>query len=540
MEATRTVTMLPPDPKFLREQRAKPRKQRVAAYCRVSTDEEDQLNSYEAQLAYFTDKINSNPSWELAGLFADEGISGLSTKKRDGFNRLIALCKKGKVDMILVKSISRFARNTLDSISHVRILKALGVAVVFEKEGINTADMSSEMLLTVFSAFAQAESESISGNVKWGIRKSYKDGKVSFQYSRFYGYERGADGQPSIVPEQAEVVRWIYQYYLAGASIGEIKKQLESRNIPSSTGKQEWSLSVIRYLISNEKYCGDAILQKSYVVDCISKKTKKNNGEIPKYYVRDNHAAIIDRDLWDRAQEEIARRAGKKKVSQKRTKTENGKYSGKYALSELLVCGGCSTAYRRVTWTSHGVKRIVWRCLNRLEFGVKYCRDSPTIPEEKLHAAILRATNTMLENLDGVRDTLRESLTRAIAAPGDGFDRAAAEDAIKAKQEIMLDLVRASTKSETTAEYLDARFEELGGELRALQDAVAAHDGARVTAANADARLTEILALLDADALDLTEYDDSLTRRVVERITAQKDGAVKIIFKTGFETELGL
>jgi len=292
------------------------------------------------------------------------------------------------------------------------------------------------------------------------------------------------------------------------------------------------------------KICRRRNFAKTYIEDCISKTVKKNNGELPKYYVKDNHAAIVDRDLFNRVQEELARRAGKQKVSQKKTKTENGKYSGKYALSELLVCGECGTAYRRVTWSRDGVKRIVWRCLNRLEFGTKFCKASPTIEEDKLHSAILTATKEMFLNLDEVRDVLKESLTLAVTSEDDGFDRTAAETAIKEKQAVMLDLVRLTTKSgqtaENTTEYLDEKFAEISVEIKSLQDKLSAHDKTQSSTRNANARLSEILALVDADALDLTDYDDRLTRQTVERVTALPDGVVRIAFKTGYETTIAL
>ena len=285
------------------------KKLRVAAYCRVSTEQEEQQSSYAAQIAYYTDKISQNKDWELAGIFADEGITGTSTKKRDEFLKLMALCEKGKIDMVLTKSVSRFSRNTLDAITYIRKLKAKGIPIIFEKEGINTMQMASEMALCFLSGFAQAESESISRNVTWGKRQSFKNGNVPFQYKRLLGYEKGEDGQPKVVPEEAEMVKRIFRSYYAGASISKIKKSLEADGIPSPTGKEKWSPGVLQYMLRNERYIGDALLQKTYVVDCITKETRKNNGEIPQYYVTGNHEPIISRDLFNLVQEEIARRA---------------------------------------------------------------------------------------------------------------------------------------------------------------------------------------------------------------------------------------
>lgn len=368
-------------------------KKRVAAYCRVSTDSEEQLNSYEAQKSYYLQKIEETPDWEMAGLYADEGISGTSRKKRTEFNKMLTACKRGRIDMIITKSLSRFARNTVDCLETVRMLKGLGIGVFFEKENINTLTESSEFLITLFSGFAQAESESLSKNVSWGIRKGMESGKVHFQ--NVMGYRKGPDGQPEIVPEEAKIVRKIYQRYLDGCSLPQIKQELEAEHILATHGLLRWSHQGIRNILRNEKYIGDALLQKTYITDCISKRVKQNRGELPMYYVENNHPAIIPREIFAQVQEEMKRRSSKRKVMQKHGKTERGKYSGKYALTELLVCGECGTPYKRVTWAKKGKKRIVWRCVSRLEFGTRYCHHSPTLDEGKLHAAILSAMNEL-------------------------------------------------------------------------------------------------------------------------------------------------
>ena len=310
------------------------RRLRVAAYCRVSTEEEEQQNSFEVQIQYYTQKICGNPEWELAGIFADEGISGVSTRKRAQFNEMIALCKRRKIDMILTKSISRFARNTLDCIRYVRMLKSWGIRIIFEKENIDTANMNSEMILTCLSSFAQAESESISGNVTKGIRMGYRQGRFVFRYDRFLGYRKGADGKPEIVPEQAESVRQIAQSYLNGNSLREIKRFLEDRNIPSPGGTRVWRESTILSILQNEKYMGDVLLQKSFTTDFMEGKKQKNNGELPQYYIRDNHPAILSRETFYRIQEEISRRNSKRPANAKRAKTNRGRFSSKYALTE--------------------------------------------------------------------------------------------------------------------------------------------------------------------------------------------------------------
>lgn len=306
---------------------------RVAAYCRVSTKQEEQLNSYENQVEHYTHRINSEKDWQLEGIYADKGISGTSVKKRDEFNRMIHRCKQGKIDMIITKSIARFARNTVDCLKYVRTLKDLGVDVYFEEQGIHSNQPGAEFYITIYGSIAQSESENISANFKWGKAQSAKEGKVNFHYQNFLGYRKGTAGKPEIVPEEAETIRLIYGLFLAGNSLSGIAHELEKRGILSPAGKEKWQLSTVRSILSNEKYKGDAIINKTYITDCISKKVRANNGERPKYYVENSHPAIIDSVTFSRVQEELARRSGKHKVKQVGTKTEQGKYSSKYALT---------------------------------------------------------------------------------------------------------------------------------------------------------------------------------------------------------------
>lgn len=257
----------------------------MAAYCRVSTEQEEQQNSYQVQIAYYTDLINRKKEWTLAGIFADEGISGTQAKKRPEFLKMIRLCKKQKIDIVITKSISRFARNTVDCLEYVRQLKDLGIGVIFEKENINTMTMTSEFMIALYGSFAQAESESISKNVSWGKQKAYAEGKVAFQYSKLLGYQKGADGKPEIVPDEAETVHLIYELFLDGLSFTRIKNALESKGKLTAMGNQIWSESNIKSILKNEKYVGDVLLQKTFTADCITKKVVKNNGERPMYLV---------------------------------------------------------------------------------------------------------------------------------------------------------------------------------------------------------------------------------------------------------------
>ena len=288
---------------------------RVAAYARVSTDSEEQLTSYEAQVDYYTKYIHSRSDWQFVDVYTDEGISATNTRKRDGFNRMVADALDGKIDMIVTKSVSRFARNTVDSLTTVRKLKDAGVEVYFEKENIWTLDSKGELLITIMSSLAQEESRSISENVTWGQRKRFADGKVSIPYGQFLGYRKGADGLPEIIPEEAEIVRSIYRMCIEGKSTNAIARQLTQQGIPTPAKKTVWQKATVESILRNEKYKGAALLQKSFTVDFLQKKTKVNEGEVPQYYVEHSHAAIIDPEEWEKVQLELTRR----KTSTRRT-----------------------------------------------------------------------------------------------------------------------------------------------------------------------------------------------------------------------------
>ncbi|OUQ77513.1 recombinase family protein [Flavonifractor sp. An100] len=502
----------------------------MAAYCRVSTDSEEQINSYAAQKAYYTQKIEESPDWELAGIFADEGITGTSMKKRKEFNRMITACKRGGIDLILTKSLSRFARNTVDCLETVRMLKARGIGVIFEKENINTLTESSEFLITLFSGFAQAESESLSVNVQLGIRMAMKEGKVYFHYRSMLGYQRGADGKPEIVQEEAEVVRQIYRRYLEGCSEGQIQKELTQAGIATAKGVKAWSHQIVHNILTNEKYAGDALLQKTFTTDCISKKVKKNTGELPQYYIKDNHPAIIPQDIYQRVQEEMARRTSKRKILQKSGKTEQGKYSAKYALSERLVCGECGSPYKRCTWARNGSKQIVWRCVSRLEFGKKYCHNSPTMAEDKLHAAILTALNQVVEAGDGLRDELAETLRMVCAPKGDGDNLLELErklEVLTARQTTLLDQALTNMDDLTITEQLRTLLEEK----QRIQAQIDTMRREAVSRISEDSRMAEYTAYLEEHLNGFPHYDDELVRKMIERVTVVDRETIRIKFR---------
>ena len=364
---------------------------RVAAYARVSTDDEEQLTSYEAQVDYYTRKIRENPDWTFVEVYADEGISGTNTKKRKNFNRMIDDAMAGKIDRIITKSVSRFARNTVDTLTAVRKLKEKGVGVTFEKENIDTLDSKGELFITIMSSLAQEESRSISENVTWGWRKRIADGKVSVAYSHFLGYEKGPDGKMRIVEDEAKVVREIYAMFLDGKTPSGIAVALTKRGVPTPAGKAKWQASTVKSILTNEKYRGDALLQKTFTPDFLTKKAQKNRGEVPQVYVENSHPAIVSAEVFELAQYEMARRS--------RDKSAGGKAhtSAASVFSSRLVCGECGGYYGSKVWHSNDPYRsVIWRCNRKYEKGANRCR-TPHVREEELKTAFAQALNEVLE-----------------------------------------------------------------------------------------------------------------------------------------------
>ena len=509
------VMEIPANP-MLGDLRKRKHKLRVAAYCRVSTAEEEQQNSFEVQVNYYTEKITQHDGWQLAGIFADDGISGVRTKKREQFNEMIELCRRKKIDLILTKSISRFARNTLDCIKHVRILKSWGIPVIFEKENIDTSNMNSEMILTCLSSFAQAESESISGNVTKGIRMGYKQGRFAFRYTGF-AFQKGPNGEPEIIPEDAQTIRMIAQEFLNGDSLKIIKEKLEEAGILSPAGESKWTTQAILRILQNEKYAGDVLLQKTYTVDFLEGKVKKNNGELPQYYIKDNHPAIIPREMFFEIQEELARRRSKKPANTKKAKTNRGKFTSKYALSERLVCGDCGCYFRRVTWNIHGRKQIVWRCINRLEFGPKSCGNSPSLEETALHTAILEAIRSLVQGQqEEMAATLQDALIHCIAGEKEEASPIVIENKIK---ELEIEFDRLLVLAVDKNDIIDHKLKQINETTFKLKQQKKWIEYTAECSEVMESKAKEVMGLISAEDLDLTEYSDTLVYRIIERIT---------------------
>ena len=533
-QPTRVVRKIQPTVDTAKQLKKEYRQLRVAAYCRVSTKQEEQLNSYEVQVKHYTERIQSEPKWTLVGIYADKGITGTSVKKRDEFNKMIRKCKQGKIDMIITKSIARFARNTVDCLTHTRMLKDLGVDVYFEEQGIHSTDPGAEFYITIYGSIAQSESENISANVKWGKAQSARDGKVSFHYKNFLGYRRGENGQPEIDPEQAAIVRLIYEKFLAGDSYSAIAKYLMDNGVPTPAGKEKWCETTIRSILSNERYKGDAVINKTFITDCLTKKVQANNGERPKYYVENNHPAIIDAATFGRAQEERARRSGKRKVKQVGTMTEQGKYCGKYALTELLLCGECGTPYRRCTWTVGGKKKIVWRCISRLDYGKKYCHHSPTVEESVIQNAVMSAIQKTAKQNAEVLKTLKLHI-------GMGLDAEKTEDKsldiqiriaeVDAEFKAMVQAVSAQTADS----FDESKAASLMNEKNKLLAQLEQIGNARQKRENAKSRLDEIYTILDGLKNHPLTYDDQIIRQILECVIVESKEQIKVVFIGGME-----
>ena len=527
------VIIIPPKPE-LQQTTTVTKQLRVAAYCRVSTKEEEQASSYEAQCEYYTDKIMSNKEWTMAGIFADEGITGTSTKKRTEFLRMIRQCKQKKIDLILTKSIQRFARNTLDCINYTRILRQLGIGVLFEKENINSLPPDSEFMITMYGAMAQSESESISGNIRRGRQMHAKVGTLKIPCHWLYGYKKDADGKFCIIPEQAEVVREIYERYKDGASLRNLKDWLEENQIKTVLGTDDWSISVIKGILTNEKYCGDVLLQKTFCTDVISKKIVKNVGQMAQYYMPDHHEAIVSREQYNAVKAEMARRSALRSPS-KEAVTGRSCYTSKYALSDRLFCGECGTLYRRKTRNVKGNIYHEWRCISRLEYGKKYCHESPTLREIPLQSAILAAINSAMSNKAALVDRIKNVVSlELLPVQGQTMSLVDIERRLtqldEQFQQILAEAIDADDK-----EACNAQFTEILTEQTALKKQKETILQSSTDADHVCTRMKQAEQAIENTAQTITEWNENAVRQIVERVTVLSADEVLVRIKGGAE-----
>lgn len=533
------VSMIPAKPQYDRSIKLSEKKLRVAAYCRVSTELEEQESSYEAQVEYYTRKIQETENWKLAGIYADDGKSATNTKKRDDFNAMVKDALDGKIDLIITKSVSRFARNTVDSLLTIRKLKEKNVAVVFEKEGVNTLDGTGEILITILSSLAQEESRNISENTRWGVVRKFEKGKVIVNHNKFMGYTKNENGDLVIVPEEAEIVRLVFRLYLEGYSAGKIAKYLEEQQIKTATGLKKWHDTVVLKMLRNEKYMGDALLQKTYTVDFMTKKKVMNKGIVPQYYVEDDHEAIIPKDLFYRVQEELARRASVNKSAVTRKKNMKSKFSSEYALTGILLCGECGQEYPRVTWARNGKKKkkIVWRCSNRLTNGTKYCKDSVTLEEGILNRAVMEAIHRITSNDGNFASALRQNVIRVIGSYGREQEPDEYDEKIKAKQEEMVSLIAENAAISSYTDEFDERYRRIAEEISTLKEEQLEARRKKKLAESYDQRLQDMDNFLKQQTYQMPEFDDELVRRLIANIKVVSADKLLIQFQSGIVME---
>lgn len=443
----------------------------------------------------------------------------------------------GKIDMILTKSVSRFARNTVDALMTIRKLKEKNVAVVFEKEGVNTLDGTGEILITILSSLAQEESRNISENTRWGVVRRFEKGKVIVNHNKFMGYTKNENGELVIVPEVAEIVKLVFRLYLEGYSTAKIGSYLDEHQIKTATGQEKWYDSVIMKMLKNEKYMGDALLQKTYTVDFMTKKKVMNNGIVPQYYVENDHEAIIPKELFYRVQEEIMRRSSMCKAAVTRKKNQKSKYSSRYALTGILLCGKCGQEYRRVTWARNGRKKIVWRCSNRLTNGVKKCGDSETLEEEALNRAVMEAIHRITRNDGDFVGDFRQNVIRVIDSYGKEQEPDEYEDKIKAKQQEMVALIAENAKTGSYTQEFDERYRSIAEEIEILKKEQAEARKKKRLAESYEQRVKDMDAFIKGSSCQIPEFDNGLVRRLISSIKVVSAEKLIIQFQSGIVME---
>lgn len=466
------VSMIPAKPQYDRSIKLSEKKLRVAAYCRVSTELEEQESSYEAQVEYYTRK-----------------------------------------------------------------LKEKNVAVVFEKEGVNTLDGTGEILITILSSLAQEESRNISENTRWGVVRRFENGKMIVNHNKFMGYTKNENGDLVIVPEEAEIVRLIFRLYLEGYSAKKISQYLEENGIKTASGQDKWYDSVIFKMLRNEKYMGDALLQKTYTVDFMTKKKVINKGIVPQYYVEDDHEPIIPKELFYRVQEELARRASMNKSAVIRKKNQKSKFSSEYALTGLLLCGDCGQEYRRVTWSRNGKKKIVWRCSNRLTNGTKHCKKSETLEEGVLNRAVMEAINRITRGDGDFVGAFRQNVIRVIGSYNGEQESDEYDEKIKEKEEEMVALIAENARVGSYTDEFDERYRRIAEEITILKEEQIEARRKKKLAASYEQRLRDMDSFLEKQTCQIPEFDNDLVRRLIASIKVVSAEKLIIQFQSGIVME---
>lgn len=509
-----TVTIIPAKPMQELKGLEASAKLRVCAYARVSTDNEEQLSSYQAQVEHYTSYIQNNPAWEFVEIFSDEGISGTNTKKREGFNRMIDECMAGKIDMVITKSISRFARNTLDTLKYVRQLKEKGIAIFFEKEQVNTLDSKGEFLITLLGSLAQEESSNLSQITKMGISYRFQEGKVLVNHNKFLGYSKNENGELVIVPEEAEVVRRIYREFLEVKSPYKIAANLQRDGIITGAGGSRWYDSTVIKILRNEKYQGDALLQKTYTVDFLTKKRVKNTGHAAQYYVEDSHPAIISKEEFAAVQAEFERRANLRGYS----KTGKSKFTSDYAFSGKVFCGNCGSKFRRTKWGRGKNEQVVWICINHQIGGNEAC-DMKTVKEKALEQAFIRVMNRLIGS-------------RSVYTQEDDF---VDEECEIGKLQVRIEELQSQMIRLAKTRFDEREYSALAGDIELLRERMQKLTGQQAKGVLRRSWGNELKDFLTKQETEIRRFDENLFRKLVEKVKVRSLVEVEFVFKLGME-----
>jgi site-specific DNA recombinase len=522
----REIRVIPASPQFAtaQEQNALTQKRKVAGYARVSTDSEDQYSSYEAQVDYYTNMIKANAEWEFVGIYTDEGISGTSTARREGFRKMVDDALEGKIDLIITKSVSRFARNTVDSLSTIRKLKEHKVEVMFEKEGIRTFDSKGELLITIMSSLAQEESRSISENVKWGIRKRFADGEVSVSFTRLLGFQKGPDGKLEVNPEQAKIVKLIFSLFLNGGKYREIARLLEKEGYTTVTGNKHWHSSTIKHILTNEKYKGDALLQKYYTADFLARRPVINNGEIPQYYVKKNHEAIIDPKIFDLVQKEIKYRSGNWEMNM-----------GKHIFSGRIKCGSCGANFGPKVWHSNQrYRKQIWQCNDKYIDRYNKC-PTPHCTEELIKELFVKALNKLIQNKETLIKNFEE-IKDEVFNPSQ--EKEQLNLAIEKRTNLITklnQLTEENARVKLDQQIYQERYEEISIQYAETSKKITVLDETIKSKQYRKTKSELFLKELNKQKDIVTDFSDSLWISFVDYVTVYDKGDIRFTLKNGME-----
>ncbi|HAT4314026.1 TPA: recombinase family protein [Clostridium perfringens] len=515
---------------------------RVAAYCRVSTDSDDQINSYNSQVSYYTDLIRKNNEWDFVDIYADEGITGTQISKRTNFQRLINDCMNGEIDMVITKSISRFARNTLDTLKYVRMLKEKNIAVYFEDEKINTLTMDGELLLVVLSSVAQQEVENISANVKKGLKMKMSRGElVGFQGCLGYDYNVD-DKSISINREEAEIVRYIFNRYIEGAGGRLIGNELEQLGYKTKRGSSTWHESTILGIIKNEKYKGDVLLGKTFTLDPISKRRLENYGEEDQFYLREHHEPIVSEEIFDKAQA-IRLKRSIPRGSHEVEGFKRQKYSRKYAFSCMLECAFCGGTLTRRSWhsgTNHS--KVVWQCVVSTKRGKKYCEHSKGIPEKVIEDAFVESYKKLCGNNKEVLEEFLMRLSNTLNESNVEKEFLEIEKQIDVLDKKRKKLIDMRLEEIIDKESYEEKYDDLTVEIKKLSKKKQTLKASLINENTIKARLKEFRKTLERNEV-LEKFDRYVFESIVDKVivgTTNEDGKVDpykitFVYKTGFD-----